>query len=263
MRPSPSPASSSWLPDAFLFLTEPRYWAVAGAAALAGLARGFSGFGGAMVFMPIASLLYEPKLAAILLFIADDLAALAMLPDAVRRCVWREVLPLGLAAVIAVPFGVALLVVADADLMRWVICGVILLAVSLMAAGWRYTGRLGLPATLGTGALAGLSGGAAALPGPPVVLLWLGGQGNAATVRANLIVFFGFTATASGIAYWWSGLFTQASLLMSLPLIPAYLLPLSLGSRLFARSSEQQFRRAALALCAFAALSGLPLWRYL
>jgi uncharacterized membrane protein YfcA len=251
------------LPDTlFEFLNDPRYWAVAGAAALAGLVRGFSGFGGAMVFMPIASLLYEPKLAAILLFIADDIAALAMLPDAARRCVWREVLPLAAAAVLAVPFGVALLVVADADVMRWVICGVILLAVGLMAAGWRYTGRLGLPATLGTGALAGLSGGAAALPGPPVVLLWLGGQGNAATVRANLIVFFGFTATATGIAYWWGGLFTQTSLLMSLPLIPAYLLPLSLGSRLFARASEQQFRRAALALCAFAALSGLPLWKF-
>lgn len=259
---SPFWSPEAWLSDTlFAFLNDPRYWAVAGAAALAGLVRGFSGFGGAMLFMPIASLVYEPKLAAILLFIADDIAALAMLPDAMRRCVWREVLPLGAAAVLAVPFGVALLVVADADVMRWVICCVILLAVGLMAVGWRYTGRLGLPATLGTGALAGLSGGAAALPGPPVVLLWLGGQGNAATVRANLIVFFGFTATATGIAYWWGGLFTQQSLLMSLPLIPAYLLPLSLGSRLFARASEQQFRRAALALCAFAALSGLPLWR--
>jgi uncharacterized membrane protein YfcA len=245
------------------FLSEPRYWAVVGAAALAGLVRGFSGFGGAMLFMPVASLLYEPRLAAILLFVADDIAALAMLPDALRRCVWREVLPLGLSAVIAVPFGVALLVVADAELMRWLICSLILLAVALMAAGWRHAGRLGLPATLGTGALAGLSGGAAALPGPPVVLLWLGGQGGAATVRANLVVFFGFTALAAGLAYWWNGLFTQQSLLMSLPLIPAYLVPLRLGSRLFARASEQQFRRAALALCAFAALSGLPLWKLL
>ncbi len=247
----------------FGFLNEPRYWAVVGAAALAGLVRGFSGFGGAMMFMPVASLLYEPRLAAILLFIADDVAAMAMLPDAVRRCVWREVLPLAASAVLAVPFGVALLVVADADLMRWLICLLILLAVGLMAAGWRYTGRLGLPATLGTGALAGLIGGAAALPGPPVVLLWLGGQGNAATVRANLIVFFGFTAVAAGLAYWWNGLFTAESLLMSLLLIPAYLLPLNLGSRLFARASEAQFRHAALALCAFAALSGLPLWKLL
>lgn len=264
MLPWRWPVSSSWLADPlFSFLTEPRYWAVAGVAALAGLVRGFSGFGGAMMFMPLAGLLYEPKFAAILLYIADDLAALALMPDALRRCVWCEVLPLGLSAVVAVPFGVALLVIADADVMRWTICILILLAVGMMAAGWRYRGRLSLPATLGTGALAGLSGGAAALPGPPVVLLWLGGQSEAATVRANLVVFFGFTALASGLAYWWNGLFTVESLLMSLPLIPAYLLPLHLGSRLFARSSERQFRMMALLLCAFAALSGLPLWRML
>lgn len=232
-----------------------------GAAALAGLVRGFSGFGGAMMFMPVASLLYEPKLAAVWLFVADDVAALVMLPDAVRRCVWREVLPLALAAMAAVPFGVALLVIADPDAMRWTICILILLAVALMAAGWRHRGRLGFPATLGTGVVAGLMGGAATLPGPPVVLLWLGGQSDAATVRANLVAVFGLMAVASGFAYWANGLFTAASLLGSLPLIPAYLLPIWLGSRLFARASDRQFRHVALALCAGAALVGLPLWR--
>ena len=43
----------------------------------------------------------------------------------------------------------------------------------------------------------------------------------------------------------------------------AYLLPLRWGGRLFARADEKQFRRAALGLCAFAALSGLPLWKML
>lgn len=214
-----------------------------------------------MMFMPIAGLMYEPKLAAVWLLIADDAAALPMLPDAIRRCVWREVLPLAVAAVIAVPFGVALLVVADPDVMRWAVCSVILIAVLMMARGWRYKGRLSLPATIGAGGLAGLSGGAVAMPGPPVVLLWLGGQSDAATVRANLVVFFGFTAIATAVSYWWSGLFTAESLLSALPLIPAYLLPLRFGMKLFARADEAQFRRVALALCAFAALSGLPLWK--
>ncbi|MFC3675772.1 sulfite exporter TauE/SafE family protein [Ferrovibrio xuzhouensis] len=242
---------------------DPRYWVVVGAAALAGLVRGFSGFGSGMVFMPIASLLYEPRLAAVWLFVADDIAALTMLPAALRQCVWREVLPLAAGAVLAVPVGVALLVLVDADLMRWAICLVILVAVAVMASGWRYLGRLGLPATLGTGALAGLTAGAAALPGPPVVLLWLGGQGGAVTVRANLIAFFGFTAVASGISYWGGGLLTAEGLVGSLPLVPAYLLFLRFGSRLFARASDRQFRLVALGLCAFAALVGLPLWKML
>lgn len=236
---------------------------MAGAAALAGLVRGFSGFGGAMIFMPVAGLLYEPKLAAVWLLVVDDVAALPMLPDALRRCVWREVLPLALAAVIAIPFGVHVLVVADPDVMRWAVCGVILLAVLMMATGWRYRRRLSLPAVLGTGALAGFSGGAVALMGPPVVLLWLGGQAAAATVRANLVVFFGLTAFVMLVVYWWNGLLTAAALLGALALVPAYLLPLRWGSRLFGRADEAQFRRVALALCAFAAFSGLPLWKLL
>lgn len=243
------------------FLGDPRYWVAIGAAALAGLVRGFSGFGGAMVFMPIASLAYEPKLAAVWLLAADTIASLSMLPDAVRRCVWREVLPLAAGAICAIPFGVYLLVVADADVIRWVICIVILVVVALMARGWRYERRLGPAATLGTGLLAGLSGGTTGLSGPPVVLLWLGGQGNAATVRANLVTFFFITAMAMVASYWWKGLFTAASLSGAVLLVAAYWLPLWIGSRLFQRSSESQFRIAALALCAFAALAGLPLWR--
>lgn len=213
-----------------------------------------------MVFMPVASLLYEPKLAAVWLLVIDDLAALAMLPGALRRCAWRDVLPLGLAASIAIPFGVLLLVIANADIIRWAICLLILLAVALMALGWRYRRRLAWPATIGTGALAGLVGGATAIPGPPIVLLWLGGQSDAATVRANLVAVFGVMAIASAVAYWSNGLFTLENLTGSLPLVPAYLLPLWVGSHLFARSSERQFRIAALALCAFAAIAGLPLW---
>lgn len=214
-----------------------------------------------MVFMPVASLLYEPKLAAVWIMVIDDLAALALLPYAFRRCAWREVLPLAVAASATIPLGVVLLVIADADTIRWAICLLILVAVALMAAGWRYRGRLALPATVGTGALTGLIGGATAIPGPPIVLLWLGGQSDAATVRANLVAVFGLMAIVSGLAYWSNGLFTRESLLGSLPLIPAYLMPLWIGSRLFARSSESQFRIAALALCGFAAIAGLPLWR--
>lgn len=262
MPPALSPASSSWLADTLAgLLSDPRYWIALGAAALAGLVRGFSGFGGAMVFMPLASLVFEPKLAAVWLLAADTIASVSMLPDAVRRCVWREVLPLAAGAIVAIPFGVHLLVIADADTIRWVICILILLVVMLMARGWRYRRRLGPAATLGTGALAGLSGGTTGLSGPPVVLLWLGGQGNAATVRANLVSFFFITAMAMVAAYWWNGLFTAESLSGAVLLTAAYWLPLWIGSHLFARSSERQFRIAALALCAFAALAGLPLWR--
>lgn len=77
----------------WLNLMDERFAWVAAAAALAGLVRGFSGFGAAMIFVPVAGAIYEPKIAVVLLFIFDGLATAPMLVPAFRRCIWREVLP--------------------------------------------------------------------------------------------------------------------------------------------------------------------------
>src|SRR5882672_12486218 len=57
--------------DSWLDLIDERFAWVAAAAALAGLVRGFSGFGSAMIFVPVASAIYEPRIAVVLLFIFD------------------------------------------------------------------------------------------------------------------------------------------------------------------------------------------------
>src|SRR5919106_6814645 len=80
------------------------------AATVAGVVRGFSGFGSAMIFIPIASALTNPPTAVVLLLF-DTLLTVPLVVRAVRRCSWREVLPLGLGAVVTVPLGVWLLIV--------------------------------------------------------------------------------------------------------------------------------------------------------
>jgi uncharacterized protein len=52
---------------------------------ISGAARGFSGFGAAMIFMPLASSVAAPRLAATLLLIIDFVAAAPLLPGA-----WRQ-----------------------------------------------------------------------------------------------------------------------------------------------------------------------------
>ena len=48
-------------------------------------ARGFSGFGSALIFMPLASSMAAPRLVATLLLIIDFVGALPMLPDGWRN----------------------------------------------------------------------------------------------------------------------------------------------------------------------------------
>lgn len=241
-------------------LVDAAFVGVTAAAALAGLVRGFSGFGAAMVFVPIAGALYSPEQAVVLLFLTDTVVSLPLLPPAFARCTWREVAPLTAGATLLVPVGVEVLLVADPIAMRWTISLLVLAFTGLMASGWRYAGKPSVPASVAVGGAAGLAGGMASLFGPPVILFWLGGRANVPTVRANILAFFGLVTVVSAVTYLANGMITRASLVMALVLMPVYALGVVLGARGFALASERAFRFLALALCGLAALGTLPVW---
>ena len=82
------------LPNSATFaaaLAEPRIFAAMAVAALAGLTRGFSGFGGAMIYMPLIAAIYDPRIAAVTILLVDFVSATPFAIPEVRRCTWREV----------------------------------------------------------------------------------------------------------------------------------------------------------------------------
>lgn len=247
------------LPD---LLGERFVW-LALASALAGLVRGFAGFGAAMIFLPLAGVVVAPAVAVPLLFVADNLATLHITLPAFRRCTWSEILPLAAGATLTIPLGVLLLVSVDPVAMRWAISLSILAAVGLLASGWRLQRALSPAGTAAVGGVTGLAGGAASLYGPPMILFWLGGQAAAAQVRVNILAVFGLLSVVAGVTQWLNGLLTLEVLREGLFLLPVYVAGTLAGTRLFGRASEAHYRWIALGLCAAVALAGLPLWQQL
>lgn len=245
-------------PDISLGLAPGLLVALLLSAFVAGLARGFSGFGAALIFMPLASAVVGPRLAAPLLLVIDAVAASGMLPDAWRRSDRRGVGIMALGALAGVPLGTAVLVHVDPLAVRWLVVGVVAALLPLLASGWRYRGRPSTPLTVAVGAVSGLFSGAAQVGGPPVVAYWLGGSAPSASVRANVVLYFAISTVLSGASYLAGGLVTRAVLLLALATGPAYALGLWLGSRLFGRASEATFRHVCLGLIGAAVLLGLP-----
>ena len=99
-------------------------------ALIAGLARGFSGFGAALIFMPMASVFIGPKLAAPLLMVVDGITTLPLIPNALKRVNARELGWLLLGAVAGVPLGTYLLKLSDPLALRWII---VALAIAMLA----------------------------------------------------------------------------------------------------------------------------------
>src|SRR3546814_16813202 len=103
-----------------------------------------------------------------------------------------------------------LLVAVDPQAMRWAISLSILLAVGVLASGWRLKRALSTAGTAAVGGLSGLAGGAAALYGPPLILFWLGGSAGAAQVSDNIYAIFGLLAVVVGLTLWLHGMPTLA-----------------------------------------------------
>ncbi len=225
----------------------------------AGLVRGFAGFGAGLILMPVASAVIDPRLAAVAFLTADTLLTWPMIPPAVRKAHWPTVLPTAIGALCVVPVGAWVLINADVLVLRWGIPILILLLLMLLLSGWRYKGAPIWPASLGVGALAGFFGGVAQIAGPPVVAYWMAGPLPAQIIRANLITFFAIATVGSALSYYFGGLFTWAVAEYVLIIAPTYALAVFTGTRYFSRANEQQYRRIAYGLIAFAALSSLPL----
>lgn len=250
----------SSLTDAILSLVEnPALVPALLAIGVAGVVRGFAGFGGAMLFMPFATFLFDPRLAVVAFFIIDTLIAGPLVWNALKKWDWRTVVPCVLGAWAGVWLGAYLLATTDQLVLRWAICGIIIALVVLMLSGWRYTKQPVAPLSLAVGASAGVLGGISQVSGPPVVAYWISGPSPSAIIRANLIAFFFFSSIGSFMAFFGNGVFTPQTVGLAVWLAPVYGLAIYLGARLFKGTSDGLFRKVAFAMILLAAVTSLPI----
>ncbi len=249
-------------PDYALFATaleDRRFWAALAIAILAGVVRGFSGFGSALIYIPLVAAVYSPPVAAVTLLLIDTFGAAPFSVRSFAHCLRREILPIYIAAAVAVPVGTIALLVLDPTFLRWCIAIVILL-LGVLISGWRYHGRPRLPLTAAIGLFSGFGGGAAQIAGPAVIIYWLGTEKNVVTVRANLLVYFLLLDLTLCISYFVQGLFTLELVALALLLGVPFFVAIGVGVTLFHGASDLLYRRIAYAIIAASALISLPIF---
>lgn len=228
--------------------------AVLGAAIL----RGFSGFGFALAAVPLASMIVAPTKAVAIAVLLQAAVGLRDLGKGRAVLDWPGLKRLSLGALIGTPLGLLGLVYLDAALIRLAIAAIVVAGVLLLLpkAHPDRPVRLGLAGP--TGLVAGLFGGLAAMPGPPVVAYYLSGATPSNVIRATMMVFFCFTSLLAlpGLAL--GGMLDGPTLLLSLLAIPIMLAGTALGGAVFARSPDAAYKPVALAVLIVMALgSGL------
>lgn len=232
-----------------------------GVVLLAGLVRGFSGFGTALVFIPLASIVIPPVVAIALVVMLDMVGPLVNLRRALSECQPRTVGWLSLGMLAGLGPGVALLIHAPVETIRWVASLTALAAVIALATGWRWRGGRGAGVQTGVGAASGFLGGMTGLSGPPVVLFLLAAPLSAATVRANLILYFLALDLALLGLLAATGQVSLALLALAAALVVPFMGANYLGALVFRWApAAGYYRPLALGLIAAGALIGLPIW---
>ena len=234
---------------------------LAGAAAMtfgAAFVRGLTGFGMAIILVPLLGMVMPPGEAVVLGIILQLLIG----PVGFRRIAGdadrRTAVPIALLAMLATPIGMLALRTVTVDVARLLIAIIAIGAFLALLMPQHPDGhKPGRSAIGATGIASGLLTGFAAMPGPPVVPFYLRQRIAPATARASMMLIFFATAIAGTLASLWLGLATTKLFLLSLLLFVPMVLGDHVGARLFGRVPVPVWRSIVAAVLGVAGISAL------
>ena len=234
---------------------------LAGAAAMtfgAAFVRGLTGFGMAIILVPLLGMVMPPGEAVVLGIILQLLIG----PVGFRRIAGdadrRTAVPIALLAMLATPIGMLALRTVTVDVARLLIAIIAIGAFLALLMPQHPDGhKPGRGAIGATGIASGLLTGFAAMPGPPVVPFYLRQRIAPATARASMMLIFFATAIAGTLASLWLGLAMTKLFLLSLLLFVPMVLGDHVGARLFGRVPVPVWRSIVAAVLGVAGISAL------
>jgi uncharacterized membrane protein YfcA len=221
---------------------------------IGGLLRGFTGFGAALVIVPVLGYLFTPQMAVPIHAIMEIPGVLQLMPAAVRQSDRRTVIPMIAALVVAGPAGAFVLASSDPATMRIAVAVLVLVMVGLLASNWRYKGDVGPLVSAAAGGLGGFIQGSAGVGGPPIVAILLSRRDEVGTTRGNILAMMAavIAVTLASLAAF--GLVTMQVVVVGVLASPVFLIATWTGSRYFSRSGDRLYRGASLAVLAATAI---------
>ena len=238
-------------------------WSAFGIAALmtfgAAYVRGLTGFGMAIILVPLLGMIIAPSQAVVLAIFLQFLIGPVGIRGSIARAEKPSSFIIAGTAVMATPAGLWLLSLTPPDSARLIIAGIAIGAFVLVILPKSQHGRPGVPVTILTGVTAGVLTGFAAMPGPPVVPYYLQNAISPHVARASMMVIFYATAIAGTISALAGGFASTELAALSLLLFIPMLLGNWLGGKAFGKVSPAYWRGGVALLLGAAGISAV--WR--
>lgn len=203
--------------------------------------RGLTGFGMAILMVPVLALALPP-VEAVLLTNALALMLGATEIRSLVRDAEKSAWVIGALVVLATPFGLYALSLTDKNTARAIIALIALSAFAAILLPRRGEGVPGRFATGMVGVVSGLLTGYAGMPGPPVVPYYAGRTLPRPTIKASMQLIFTIAASAGLGSAMWLGILRWELLVFALAMLPMIIAGNKLGARVSGRVSDPVWR---------------------
>jgi uncharacterized membrane protein YfcA len=212
--------------------------------AVAAAVQGVTGFGFALVAMPLLQLVAEPHAAVVGAGLASLFLTLWVAVREREHVRWSAAGLLSTAALVGMPFGLLALRGLSGTWLS------LLTAVAALGCTGLVWLNLRLPpgrsAVIGAGVLVGALSTSTGTSGPPLVAAFRGMGYEPREFRATIAGVFGFTGVVSALGFVVTGQVSRAALVLGAVALPASLIGWWAGNRLFRRIATDRFRRIVL-----------------
>jgi uncharacterized membrane protein YfcA len=222
---------------------------VAAGAAIAGFVQGLSGFGFGLTAMALWAWTLEPRLAAVL-SLTGSLTGQLLAAFTVRRgWDWRALLPFVAGGLAGIPLGIWLLPRLDVPMFKALLGAMLVIVCPLMFFAARLPRvRGGALGDAVSGAAGGVMGGLGGFTGVAPTL-WCTLRGFDKDRQRAIVQNFNLAMQVVAFAgYLSTGLIEAPMLPLMAVVVPAVIVPVLLGARVYLGISEVAFRQVVLGL---------------
>jgi uncharacterized membrane protein YfcA len=211
---------------------------------VAAAVQGVTGFGFALVAMPLLQLVAEPHAAVVGSSLATLLLMVGVAVREREHVRWSAAVPLMAAAAVGMPIGLLALQRLSGTALSLLTA---LAALSCTALVWRDM-RLpsGRGTVIGAGVLVGVLSTSTGTSGPPLVAAFKAMGYEPREFRATIAGMFGFTSVVSVAGFVATGQVSRAAIVLGSVALPATWVGWWAGNRLFRRIDTDRFRHFVL-----------------
>ena len=214
--------------------------------------QALTGFGFALVLVPIMLMFSDPQFLVPIIPICGVLISITVLIKTKKYLNLKALLPLILAGVAGIYPGAYLLKVVDSNSLKAFIGGIVFVTAIALLLGFKKTFHHEKIASIPIGFSSGLLCGSIAIPGPPVVLFFTIRDMERDVFRANILFYFLVLYVISILTFKFQDIITSQILTTAVIFMPSSIIGSLIGIRLASKVPEKTFKKLVLTLMVIA-----------